>query len=57
MPYSPRHRFDIGSNEEFKVKLTPAHNDPVLQEESTHTGAYQGGTRTITIPWELRTLP
>ena len=27
-----RHRFDIGSNEEFKVKLTPAHNDPVYKK-------------------------
>ena len=27
-----RHRFDIGSNDEFKVKLTPAHDDPVYKK-------------------------
>ena len=32
-----RHRFDIGSNEEFKVKLTPAHNDPVYKKKSPPT--------------------
>ena len=32
-----RHRFDIGENNEFKVKLTPAHDDPVYKIESTDT--------------------
>ena len=27
-----RHRFDIGGNNEFKVKLTPTHNDPVYKK-------------------------
>ena len=27
-----RHRFDIGGNDEFKVKLTPAHDDPVYKK-------------------------
>ena len=27
-----RHRFDIGENNEFKVKLTPAHDDPVYKK-------------------------
>ena len=35
MKYHPifaRHRFDIGGNDEFKVKLTPTHNDPVYKK-------------------------
>ena len=27
-----RHRFDIGENNEFKVKLTPAHDDPLYKK-------------------------
>ena len=27
-----RHRFDIGGNDEFKVKLTPEHDDPVYKK-------------------------
>ena len=27
-----RHRFDIGGNNEFKVKLTPTHDDPVYKK-------------------------
>ena len=27
-----RHRFDIDGNDEFKVKLTPAHDDPVYKK-------------------------
>ena len=31
-PIFARHRFDIGGNDEFKVKLTPTHNDPVYKK-------------------------
>ena len=27
-----RHRFDIGGNDDFKVKLTPSHDDPVYKK-------------------------
>ena len=36
-----RHRFDIGTNTEFKIKLTPKHEEPV-------------GTRSLPIPINLR---
>ena len=38
-----RHRFDIGMNEEFKVKLTPKDDSPAYSQKPSSSYQFEGG--------------